>query len=392
MTLPSYLDHLAAHGFRGADVARPARIAGGYATAGDVLVNQTADGVDLNVVWERIMEAASVFNNERTTLSTLLSYRTTAAADVIPQSPAGARFEEASEFGVPTAARPSAEALVAGYDLKDMDLRLGLTWRAIRHMDQRQINHAVNTAMEADNRLVSGTILNQLMSPAEGLSPEGNRVFPLWNGDGTVPPAFGGRSWNGTETHYRTTGADTIDSADLELSIAAIRQKGYGRTTSSQILIIASPEDAEQISTFRAGRESRPGGPVSKFDFVASSVAPAFWTAEHVVGAAPPAAVSGIPCVGSFGGALVLPTTVMPIGWVAVVASNGPNSALNPVGVREHTNAAYRGFRVIPGNGPYPLVDSFCQRTFGTGIRHRGAAMALQITDDPTYTAPVFDV
>ena len=38
--------------------------------------------------------------------------------------------------------------------------------------------------------------------------------------------------------------------------------------------------------------------------------------------------------------------------------------------------------------GKYPLVDSFYQRTFGVGTRHRGAACVVQVKASGSYTAP----
>ncbi len=72
-----------------------------------------------------------------------------------------------------------------------------------------------------------------------------------------------------------------------------------------------------------------------------------------------------------------------------MVATGGPNAASNPVAFREHTNPAYRRLRLIPGKDQrYPLQASSFQRSFGTGVRYRGAACVVQITTDPTYTAP----
>jgi hypothetical protein len=36
-------------------------------------------------------------------------------------------------------------------------------------------------------------------------------------------------------------------------------------------------------------------------------------------------------------------------------------------------------------------VDSFFVRGFGTGTRHRGAAVVAQITTNASYTAPVVE-
>ena len=75
-------------------------------------------------------------------------------------------------------------------------------------------------------------------------------------------------------------------------------------------------------------------------------------------------------------------------GYAALVATGGPNNDSNPVGFREHINPAYQGLRHIPGQGPYPLMDSFFARGFGVGTRHRGAAVVCQITENASYTAP----
>ena len=66
----------------------------------------------------------------------------------------------------------------------------------------------------------------------------------------------------------------------------------------------------------------------------------------------------------------------------------GPNSEINPVGLREHINPSYQGLRHIGGNGPYPIQDSFFVRSFGVGVRHRGAAAVCKITASTTYTPP----
>ncbi len=52
----------------------------GYATEGDVLVNQTADGVDLNAIWAQAASAMSLYNRERSALAALISYPTTNVA------------------------------------------------------------------------------------------------------------------------------------------------------------------------------------------------------------------------------------------------------------------------------------------------------------------------
>lgn len=97
----------------------------------------------------------------------------------------------------------------------------------------------------------------------------------------------------------------------------------------------------------------------------------------------------GQPVVGSYGGALLVESYFIPAGYVIIAATGGPNSNDNPVGFREHRNSAYHGLRVIPGVGPYPITEHFYTRAFGTGVRHRGAAVAIQVTANANYTPPV---
>lgn len=93
----------------------------GYSVAGDVLVNETADGVNLQSICEELRSALEVYNRHRSTIVRLLSYPTVAVADVIPQSVEGQSFEIATELGVPTALREPADYLRLGYNFQDYD-------------------------------------------------------------------------------------------------------------------------------------------------------------------------------------------------------------------------------------------------------------------------------
>ena len=69
--------------------------------------------------------------------------------------------------------------------------------------------------------------------------------------------------------------------------------------------------------------------------------------------------VRGLQVLGGYGDAWLIQSHYVPSGYVIVAATGGLDSDMNPVGFREHVNAAYQGLRQIPGRGPYPLVDSF---------------------------------
>ncbi len=361
----------------------------GYNVSGDVLVNETADGVDLNLLWAEIGDALALYNQHRSAIVGLLSYPTTAVADVVAQSVEGESFEEATEFGVPTGLREPADYLKLGYNFKDYDKSLRATWKFLRGATAEQVTAQVTRIFEADNKLVNGTILRRLLNPATVSNEWQHTCYGLWCGDGMVPPAYLGETFDGNHTHYLTSGSTTIDSADIEGMIHHVTEHGYGRFGSQggQLIILAHPNEVEDMTFWRAGVEYATGKK-PKWDFIPSVAQPAFMTTEHIVGAIPPSDFNGLHVLGSYGDAWLIESHYVPAGYVIVAATGGPNSDMNPVGFREHVNAAYQGLRHIPGPGPYPLQDSFYARGFGVGVRHRGAAVVMQVTTNGTYTAP----
>ena len=83
---------------------------------------------------------------------------------------------------------------------------------------------------------------------------------------------------------------------------------------------------------------------------------------------------AGLKVQGSYGKSWLIESNYIPSGYVAVVALGGPGSPDNPVAVREHPNAQYRGLRAIPGKGPYPPQESFAARGIGVGYRRRSSS------------------
>lgn len=361
----------------------------GMSVAGDVLVNETADGVNLQAIWKELQKALEVYNTHRSTITRLLSYPTVAVADAVPQSIEGESFEIATEAGIPRAIREPADHLLLGYSFQDFDLRLGATWKWLRAATSEQVTAQVTRIFEADNRLVNGTILRRLLTPAPQYNDFGHTCYGLWSGDGMIPPSHLGKSFDGAHTHYLTSGSTHIDSADIEDMIKHVTHHGYGRfgAQGGRLLILAHPDQTEDVTWWRAGIEYA-SGKIPKFDFVPSQAAPAYFTNEHLVGSVAPSEFEGLQVLGSYGDAWLVESHYIPRGYVAVVATGGLDSEMNAIGVREHPNTAYQGLRHIPGRGPYPLTDSFYARGFGVGVRHRGAAVAMQITTNPTYTAP----
>jgi hypothetical protein len=92
--------------------------------------------------------------------------------------------------------------------------------------------------------------------------------------------------------------------------------------------------------------------------------------------------------IGTYGPFLVVEEDYIPAGYVFASVTAGEQSIGNPIGFRQHEVAGLRGLRLMPGPGrDYPLTDSFYQRGFGTGVRHRGGGVVMKITAG-AYTIP----
>jgi hypothetical protein len=362
----------------------------GISNVSDVLVSRLRDGTDLNEVWEDVIAAPAEFNKNRLSVVTLLSYMTPNAADAVWQNMTVPSFEEATEHGVPKSAATPAEVLLCGFTRKDWDLRTEFTCKFLREADRRQVDAIVNSALAADNQLLTGTILRRLFNPAETRNEFGHRVFGLWNGtDGLAPPDHLGQTFPTTTTHYVPSQNAVLDSADLEDSARMIQDKGYGVNPGSHLLIFANPQEADLIQGWRAGKESRTGGPVCKFDYIPSQNSFPYLSDQQIVGQTAPTDYNGLEVLGSYGPMYLTQSHFIPKGYLIVAATSGPNSDNNAVGVRVHELPEHQGLRLLPGSQPgYPLINSFYSRCMGTGVRHRSAAVCVQVTASSAYTKP----
>jgi hypothetical protein len=360
---------------------------GGYATEGDVLVNVTADGVDLNVIWAEVAAVVKAWNAERSALTSLLAFSTTDSASAIPQSRSVDSFEEASEFGEPEAMRPPGEYALMGYTFQDYDKAARWTWKYLRDSTAEQVRSVANLALEADNRLTKGTILQRLFDPVQGSNEWGHPVYGLYNGDAMTPPAYLGKQFDAAHQHYLVSGSATIDSGDLEDAARTVTHHGFGVEPGSRLLALMNPAQAEVVSSFKAGVENSTGI-IAKHDYIPSAGAPAYLQPENIVGQVAPASFNDLPVQGSYGATWVIQSDFIPEDYFAVVATYGANSPNNAIGFREHVQTQYRGFRTIPGQVSYPLVDAFFARAFGVGVRRRGQACVVQVKASGTYDIP----
>lgn len=367
----------------------------GYSTEGDIVprVTQTADQVDLNVIWTEMQAALALWNSHRSAVVDVLSFWTTSTADALSQGVNESEFELASEYGEPTSLRPPSAHALLGYNFQDYDRAARFTWKFLRDADSRQVAAVHDEALNSDNALVTKAILRRVFDSTPAVNPEGNTCYGLWSGDGMAVPPFNGSSFDpDTHTHYRVSGSTTIDSADVEEAIKEVRSHGYGLIDSSQkLLLLVNETESELVQSWRAGQENA-NDAVAKWDFIPAVNQPTFVLqgGGQLVGNQPPGEVLGLPSVGSYGPVSVIESSFVPTGYFALIASNGPGAPTNIVGVRQHINPAYQGLRMIPGYQPnYPLTDAFYTRSFGVGVRHRGAGICYQLAAASPYENPV---
>jgi hypothetical protein len=359
----------------------------GYNAFGDVL-RATVDGTDLTVLFNEFSAALAQYNDARDTLRAFLSFSTAQPAEEVARVGALANFEDSSEFGEPVGARlkPDVDKRGAGFRFRDLGTRM--TWLFLSGATGAQVQAVQNLVLEADHRQVFESIMGRLFrGNANGVNAEGFTIFGLYNAtDGEVPPDYAGNTFSNTHTHYLTTGSAVVDGGDLATMITHIAHHGYTDVPGTQLLIFTNKLEMDVVRGFRVAT----GSP---FDFIASQAAPTYLTDQNIIGDIPPATFGRIKIEGAFGSAWLSESAFIPAGYLLAVVSGGAGAQVNPVMFREHTRPELRGLLNLPGsNRDYPLIDSFSVRGFGTGVRHRGAAVAMQVTAAGAYTAPTLGI
>lgn len=356
----------------------------GFNERADVVI--AADGTDLNAFWQEIQDTIAIRNADRNSIIDALSYRVDGVTEeILP--PGEVDFEEASEYGQPVGIKTTTDRLFRGFDFKFYDLAVRYTWMFIAEASAGQLQSNHNLALEADVKLQFRKVMQRLFNPlnSNGVTDKNEpvTVFAAYNGDGEVPPTYDHQTFTGSHNHYLTSGGATITSANVDALAATIEEHGYTLQKGYRLVLWVNKQEANVIKTFRTADGA-------SFDFVPNpdTYGGAIWVPNNgtYVGG-PSGRVKGE--IGTYGPFHVVEEGYIPAGYVAAIATGGQNNLGNPIGLREHSNPAYRGLKVIPGaRSDYPLIDSFYRRGIGTGMRHRGAVALMQITANPTYTIP----
>lgn len=364
----------------------------GFHTEGDV-IRTTVNGVDLNVLWREFTAALDLLNRQRQPLVDLLTYTVAQPVATVPQVGSSANFEKASEFGVPIAVRTGVGYFQMGFAFDWYDTGARYTWKYLAEADDAQIRSVFDTILEGDNRLVFTEVMRSLFrntNRTAEIEGQNYTVYAFYNNDGTVPPTYKTNTFLGTHQHYRTSGAATVTSGDLEEMLDDLEAHGYSAANGYSLVFLTNKQEVNTIRTFKSVQN----GGTARYDFIPALGTPNFLLPDNfrvnteAGGTRPASTYRGIAVAGAYGDAIILVDDFMPAGYMALFATGGPDNVANPIGIREHPRAELRGLRMVKGRSPdYPLQDSYWQRGFGTGIRHRGAGMIMQITAG-AYTIP----
>lgn len=361
-------------GLRGAD--------GGIHSTGDLLT-RAADGTDLNVLWREFQQTLEIQNRSRGTIVDFLTYTVTEPVVTVPQFGSEAEFELASEYGLPRSRRSKASYFQMGFDFDWYDTGARFSWQFLADATTEQIQAVNASVLAADSRLVFNEVMKTLFDNTNrNATINGNAytVYGLYNADGTVPPAYKTNTFSGTHTHYLDSGAATVDSGDLDEIETHITHHGYTPESGVDIILMVNKTETATIRNFRTPLN----GGTATYDFIAAQGQPNILIPRDRLLAdgqtRPPAQIRGMKVVGAYGNMTIVEEDYIPAGYMVAFATGGTESLANPIGIREHSNPALRGLRLVKGrNDDYPLQDSYWLRGFGTGIRQRGAAVVMRV-------------
>jgi len=218
-------------------------------------------------------------------------------------------------------------------------------------------------------------------------------VYPFYNGDQTAlpvaPPDWKTYAHTTSHTHYLTSGATTIVSADLDEGYDHIHHHGYTQGGAS-VFVLVNRQESKVIRTFRVADGDA-------YDFIPALGTPGSTFLGTIVGSLPgTGAPAGAPSVfpgvvGYYGNMAIIEEDYTPAGYYVMIASGGLFNDRNPVGIREHENASLRGLKLIPQFERYPLREAFYHHAIGAGVRHPAAGVVMQMTAS-SYSVPALSL
>lgn len=369
----------------------------GIHAVGDSVITTTSDGIDTNVLWAEFQAALAILNAQRQPLIDLLTYTVPKPVESVPQVGSATKFEKSSEFGVPRAIRTDVDFFQMGFSFDDYDVGVRFTWKYLRDADAEQVRSVNASILEADNRNIFEEVMRTLYrntnrtAEIQGAINNQATVYTFYNGtDGVVPPNYRTNTFTNTHSHYLVSGAAQVDSGDLDDVMTQLGHHGYTATNGYAMLLCVNPQEGNVIRQFR----SIANGGTAAYDFIPAQGTPTFLLPTQLrvneSGAGQPASTyRGMKVIGQYGDLLIIQDDYFPAGYLTGFATGGPENIQNPIGIREHARAEFRGLVLLKGRDPnYPLQESYYGRSFGTGIRHRGAGIIIKIAASGSYAPP----
>lgn len=362
------------------------------------VVTRTADGQDLNVIWQTFMDLLNAVNGQRQALIRFLTFPVTNPVELVAQPGEGVDFEDASEFGEPVGQRIAPSYFNMGYSFKWYDLAARYTWQYLADATEAMVNSVANAAVEAYYRKLLTEVFKTVFNPTNGAATiNGNayNVYKFYNADGTVPPTYKSNTFNGSHTHYKTTGSSALEAQDLDtMVIDDYVSHGYSAENGYNQIAMVHSAIGNVIRNFRSAVNTNQavGGNYGRYDFIPAQGQPGqiIPATTQVIGASQVApTLNGLTVIGTYGPLTIVQEDWLPTTHVLTFATGGSENLLNPVGLREHAQPGLRGLRLVKGRTQdYPLIDSFWAAGFGTGIRQRGGGIVLELTANASYTVP----
>lgn len=363
----------------------------GYNETADILT-ETVDGVPLNELYQEIQETINLLNAQRAPLMSVLTFPVTDPFEEVMQIISD-EFEEADEFGQPKGIRLGTPWNM-GYDLKYYDLGIRYTFRFLGRAPAEEIRALNASALEADLRLQMKKVMERIFDNTNWTatlerSARAVTVYPFYNGTTTTlpatPPAWKTFTHTNTHNHYLTSGNAAVTSNNLESMWDHIYHHGY--TQGTQTYVLVNKQEADLIRAFRVSANDL-------YDFIPATGQPDAVFRGSLVGSLPssspgPNTFPGF--IGTYGPMNIIQEDYVPAGYLMLFASGGPYSLTNPVGYREHENAALRGLKLIPTFERYPLRESFYHHALGTGVRHPGSGVVMKVTSG-AYDIPALSL
>ncbi len=297
-------------------------MARGYNALADVL--RTADGVDVNRLFAEIQQA--VARAQRAAAAV-------AGPPDLPHHPAqrdrppGRATPTPSRWRRPpsTASRrvsgSPATSSTMGARAKWYDIGARFTYRGLADMPASQVQAVTNAALEADGKKVYELVMSQLFRPTNTQFTESGVAmteFTFWNGDGAVPPTYNGQSFDGTHTHFRTSGAATVQSGRPGRDHHRLQVPRLQRRDRHADGPARQPRRGRRSSTASASRTA-PRRTSSRLRVPGSS------RRTTCSASSPPRPGAGSPVKGAYGELLVIEDSRVPAGYMVGLASGGEN-------------------------------------------------------------------